>query len=167
MHAESMRLMREFIEAERAKATKPLSVLDVGSYDVNGCYKSLIPPEWRYVGLDMVEGPNVDIVAKDPYQWRFPTSQRFDIVISGQCLEHVEYPWLTMVQIHKALKVGGRCCIIVPSKGREHRYPVDCYRYLPDGMAALTRWAGLTVVSIKRHEANAWGDLVTIAEKRK
>jgi len=37
------------------------SVLDVGSYDVNGCYKNLFTDVgYNYTGLDMAKGPNVD-----------------------------------------------------------------------------------------------------------
>ena len=40
----------------------PYKVLDIGSYDVNGCLKPLFRFDAEYTGLDMREGPNVDIV---------------------------------------------------------------------------------------------------------
>ena len=36
-------------------------ILDVGSYDVNGTMKPIFE-KGQYIGLDMEEGPNVDIV---------------------------------------------------------------------------------------------------------
>ena len=38
-----------------------LSVIDVGSYDMNGSIKKLIP-ENNYTGVDIMKGPNVDLV---------------------------------------------------------------------------------------------------------
>ena len=29
----------------------------------------------------------------------------------------------------------------------EHRYPVDCYRYYPDGFRALAKWGGFQVIN--------------------
>ena len=37
----------------------------------------------------------------------------------------------------------GIACLIAPSGGYEHRYPVDCWRFYPDGMRALARFARL------------------------
>jgi hypothetical protein len=37
--------------------------LDVGSYDINGSYRDIfIEKKYEYYGLDMIEGPNVDII---------------------------------------------------------------------------------------------------------
>ena len=71
-----------------------LQILDVGSYNVNGSYKDLFnKPKWKYYGLDIFPGPNVDMVSKGVYN--FGLKERFfDVVISGNTLEHVEAPWL-------------------------------------------------------------------------
>ena len=37
----------------------------------------------------------------------------------------------------------GLACIIAPACWHKHRYPIDCYRFYPDGMIALCKWAGL------------------------
>lgn len=39
----------------------------------------------------MVDGPNVDLVPKDIYYWEEITDESFDLVISGQVFEHIEY----------------------------------------------------------------------------
>ena len=57
-------------------------ILDVGSRDINGTYRALIEGRgWKYTGLDIVAGSNVDVVAK-PFCYPFPDGA-FDIVISG------------------------------------------------------------------------------------
>jgi len=159
--------MREFVA--RLITPQHQNILDVGSYNVNGCYRPLFQGK-RYVGLDIVPGPNVDVVVTDPYDWKELGGELFDVVVSGQCLEHVEYPWRTMEQIARHVAPNGFVCIVVPSAIPEHRYPIDCYRYLPDGMVALATHAGLTVVDVRQYSAHKRGQsdvrLIAKAEGR-
>ena len=55
--------------AEKYVTTKSkLKILDVGSYDVNGNYRSIFESMGhKYNGLDMERGPNVDIVPQNIY----------------------------------------------------------------------------------------------------
>ncbi len=123
------------------------TVLDVGSYGVNGTYKEIFfGNNFTYTGLDIVDGPNVDLVPKNIYSWLEIPDNHFDIVISGQAFEHIEFFWLTMYEIARVLKKGGLICIIAPSNLKEHRYPVDCWRFFSDGMVSLARWTNLTVL---------------------
>ena len=145
-----MKRMEWFIDNYIPK-DKQVSVLDIGSYNVNGCYKTLFTSKGinnvHYTGLDVSVGPNVDVVVKDPYSWAELNDESFDFIISGNAFEHIEYPWLTMEQIHAKLKPRGIVCILTPFSHKEHKYPVDCYRYFPDGMIALAKWAHLDVIS--------------------
>jgi SAM-dependent methyltransferase len=122
----------------------PLQIIvDVGSRDVgNGSYYPMFK-DHVYMGLDIEYGKNVYILVENMYNWNIINDDSIHCVISGQCLEHVEYPWKTMQEIQRILVPGGLCCIIVPSNGSEHRYPLDCYRYYPDGMRALAKYVGL------------------------
>lgn len=136
MHEATMNQMKKFAEKYLDTNTK-LKILDVGSYNVNGSYKKLFDnPNWQYVGLDIEEGPNVDIVAPGLYDWGIE-DESYDIVISGQCLEHVKDTKEWIKQIQKAVKKNGLICIIAPWSWQEHRFPVDCWRILPDGMRFL------------------------------
>lgn len=146
MHASSLLRMEWFVNTFLAVNNSPekTTVLDVGSYDVNGTYKEWFPEEkYKYCGLDMSPGPNVDICPKNPYDWAEIGDNTFDTVISGQAFEHIEFFWITMAEIARVVRPGGIVCIIAPRGFDEHRYPVDCYRFLPDGMVALARYAGL------------------------
>jgi SAM-dependent methyltransferase len=139
-----------------AKISEPLRILDLGSQDVNGSYRSLFSGlHWDYVGLDMAAGNNVDIVLQTPYVWNEIASKSADVVISGQAFEHIQYFWITMLEIARVLKVGGICCILAPSSGPEHRYPLDCWRFYPDGLASLAHFAQLEVVEAETQ----WQDL--------
>lgn len=123
-----------------------ISVLEIGSCDAEGSYRKLFDNcHCSYTGLDMEHGPNVDVVPEDIYHWAEIEDESFDLVISGQVFEHIEYPWLTMEEIARVLKPSGFCVIIAPNSGREHKAPKDCYRYFADGLTALAKWAGLKV----------------------
>lgn len=126
------------------KEKEKVKVLDVGSYDVNGSYKGIFQEQrYVYTGLDMCAGPNVDVIPGDIYHWKELGDNQFDLVISGQAFEHIEYPWLTIKEIARVMTPSGFCMITAPSAAPEHRYPTDCYRYFSDGLTALAKWADL------------------------
>lgn len=159
MHLSSLHHMRSFCERflseRRADA---LSIVDLGATDIGGCYRPIFDaPNWHYVGVDLSPGPNVDIVLTAPYAWREIRSASVDVLVSGQVLEHVEFFWITMLEVSRVLKPGGVACLIAPSGGPEHRYPVDCWRFYPDGMRALARFARLDVIEV-RTQWEAFGD---------
>lgn len=121
----------------RYNGIQPVNVLDVGSYNVNGTYKQMVVDRgWKYAGLDIQPGENVDIVSVDPYH--FPVlSNTYDIVMTGSTMEHVEAIWLWIPELVRVLKVGGMLAIVTHWQFKEHRYPVDCWRIMPDGMHYL------------------------------
>src|SRR5205085_1203279 len=99
----------------------------------------------RNVPVFSVAGPSVQMifVLSDPYDWKEIAPESAEVIVAGQTFEHTEFFWETARQITRTLKPGGLCCIIVPSSGPEHRFPVDCWRMYPDGLRALARYAGL------------------------
>lgn len=148
MHKSAMLRMQWFVNNYVLK-DKHVRVLDIGSYDVNGSYRSLFNGmDVEYVGLDVENGPNVDYIPKDPYKWDELEDESFDYVISANAFEHIEYPWLTICEIYKKLRSGGFACILAPNSIHEHRYPTDCYRYFSDGFYALAKWGKFDVVDV-------------------
>lgn len=150
-----------------------LSIYDLGSYDVNGSYRPLFQSaNWQYKGVDLEAGPNVDVVLKSPYNINL-ASRSADVIISGQAFEHIEFFWLTWLELVRLLKPGGYIFLIAPSRGPEHRYPVDCWRFYPDSYMALAKYAGLDPLEIKTdwspHEdpdSAVWGDTLGVFRKR-
>ena len=156
------------------KKNEPLLILDLGSLDVNGSYREYFEVfSWTYRGIDMAAGKNVDIVLQDPYNWQEIRSSSADVVISGQAFEHIEFFWLTMLEISRVLKPEGLCCLIAPSGGPEHRYPVDCWRFYPDGFVALARFTSLKVLEVYSQDgptgyqdkSDMWQDTVLVCRK--
>jgi SAM-dependent methyltransferase len=176
MHKSSMDKMLAFRKKYLdSRKNDPLLILDLGSLDVNGSYREyfdIFP--WIYQGIDVAPGKNVDILLQDPYNWREIQSNSADVLISGQAFEHIEFFWITMIEIARVLKPEGLCCIIAPAGGFEHRYPIDCWRFYPDGFAALSRFAKLEVVEVStqweadsRYEddSNTWQDTMLVSRK--
>lgn len=67
---------------------KKISVLELGSYNVNGTIRDIFSNTNLYIGLDVTKGPCVDIVynGKD-----ILINQNFDLCISCECFEHNPY----------------------------------------------------------------------------
>jgi SAM-dependent methyltransferase len=167
MHDTSYYAMMRFV-AVYLRIPGNLRILDVGSMNVNGTYEALFRrPGWTYQGCDTAPGNNVDIVLEKPYDWTGIPSEDYDVVVSGQSFEHIEYIWVTISEIARVLKPGGYCCIIAPSTGPEHKYPYDCWRIYPDGMRTLAKYAGLSVIEATTdwHSRGIWHDSVLIAQK--
>lgn len=168
------RFRRDYLDGRKHER---LTIYDIGSQDINGSYRPLFSePTWRYVGVDMSSGKNVDLVLKNAYYWQEIRAGSADVIVSGQTFEHTEFFWETTAQIARALKIGGICCILAPSAGPEHQYPVDCWRVYPDGFRAVARYAGLEVLEATTQwedlpqydsESNKWHDSMLVARKRR
>ncbi len=132
MHATAYDDMKQLLDAAPNWAR---TCLDVGSLDENGTNRPLTDAKgWTCTGVDIRQGANVDIVVK-PYEYPFDANS-FDVVLSGQAMEHVEdlVKWIN--ELTRVLKPGGRLCITTVWKMFYHPYPVDTWRIMPDGM----RW---------------------------
>ena len=149
-----------------------LKILDVGSLDIKGDfnYSDIFDEKnWVYTGLDIKEGNNVDIVVADIYNWFEIEDNTYDVVISGQFFEHLEFFWLTMSQIERVLKPGGYVCIIAPSNGPKHGEDLpNCYKFYDGGFRALAKYVDMDVLHVsvdERKEANPWNDACLVAHK--
>jgi len=171
MHANSLRHMQALVERYLDPA-QALTIGDIGSYDVSGSYRPLFARgTWTYTGIDVNAGPNVDAVLESPYQ--FPIADaHFDVLVSGQAFEHVKFFWLTWMEMVRTLKPGGFIFLIAPSRGPEHRYPVDCWRFYPDGFRALAEYGKIVCLEARTDWAaypgargRVWGDTVGVFAK--
>src|SRR3990167_9908795 len=161
MHAASHEVMRRMVKEHLDKG-KNLKVLDVGSLDVNGTYRDLFV-SWDYTGLDLAEGSNVTVVARSAYDWGLP-DESFDVVVSGNVIEHVQAPWLWFKEASRVLKKGGLLLVTAPVSIGTHRYPVDCYRYMSDGLSFLmSEVAGLKVLECA-HIMGGYNDVYGVGQ---
>lgn len=155
MHSNSRLLMKRLLEQHAFPGTGR-AVIEVGSKGVNRAYRDLVKRSSykSYLGIDIEDGPNVDVVIPEYGEWNLEAA---DVVISGQCLEHVRRPWAWIKQVATIVKPGGTVILVAPWIWQIHRHPVDCWRILPDGMDALFDWAGLEQIESGLSEADCYG----------
>jgi SAM-dependent methyltransferase len=164
MHESSFNTIKDFIQ--KFDVNEKLVILDVGSRaieDDDVTFRSLMSENWRYIGVDVVAGKNVDMVAFDPYRYGI-AGDAIDVIITGSCLEHVPEPWRLIEEFYRILRPGGEICITAPSVGKIHCLP-DFYRFKPDGMKYLLERAGFKNVTAYLNDNPKWLDCVGVAKK--
>jgi len=112
---------QNFVKRVKEKYPKfftDVSVLDIGSLDINGNVKHFFSHPFRYVGVDLCEGKNVDVVSPGHL---YKSGFLFDVVTSTECFEHDMYYPRTIQNMISLLKTGGLFFFTCASKGRpEH-----------------------------------------------
>jgi SAM-dependent methyltransferase len=93
-------------------------VLEVGSWDANGSVRQFFK-NCDYLGVDIGEGPGVDLVCRGE-NIDLPDAS-FDVVISCECFEHNPFWKETFLNMLRLLKPEGLCIITCATLGRsEH-----------------------------------------------
>jgi len=121
------------------------SVLEVGSYDVNGSVRAFF--HGPYVGVDARVGPGVDVAC---WAQALPfTDDRFDVVVSTEMLEHDPLFWVSLPEMKRVLRPGGHLMLSARGFGfGKHDIPHDYWRFTVEGMRSLFDWTGLTEIDI-------------------
>ena len=143
MHRSSIKHMAYFRDKYVSLLSDP-TILDVGSRRMSSRSYKLTYRDvffgYKYTGMDIVPGRNVDIVGYENIK------AVYDVLISGQVMEHVKQPWHWLTSLTPYFKKY--ICVIAPHTCAEHRLPIDTYRYFPDGMRDLFDYAGTEEVEI-------------------
>ena len=171
MHKSSYLKMKYF-KNTYLNPNEELNILDIGSFDkTNDFNYGLILNEkkWTYHGLDLREGNNIDIVVENPYDWKDKVKdESYDVVVSGQAFEHIEFFWLTLNEIKRVLKPGGYFFLIVPSTGPVHRNPYDCYRFNENAMKSMAKYINFNVIEFGTNFdkiSDPWYDTFLVSKK--
>ncbi len=118
-------------------------VLEIGSLNVNGAAREIIPIA---VGVDIRKGQGVDLVASVTELPSYFPNGSFDACVSTETLEHVE-DWRGFVRTTwDMVKDGGYLVMTMASmsKGR-HAYPDDYWRMSLDHIKLIyprAEWVG-------------------------
>lgn len=146
MHLSSLNNMKK--AQSYLSLTEKYNILDVGGRGLRGdrSYKSLFEDYIKtYDIADIVDGENVTHVMLSPYT--IPSVDNYyDIIVSGQTLEHVKNPFRLVAEMKRVLKPNGYIILIAPSNGPRHDL-VDCWRFLDDSFKAIAEEVGLTVIA--------------------
>jgi SAM-dependent methyltransferase len=117
-HPEQQAFFSAVVAANRSVITGG-RVFEVGSYDVNGSVRDLFSGCTEYVGVDLHEGPGVDVVAYG-HQVN-DTDGSYDVALSGECFEHDPHWRDTFANMVRMTRPGGLVAFTCASRGRpEH-----------------------------------------------
>ena len=123
-----------------------LSVLELGPDGNPSTFEMMVGGKcsrWDYLEISGVP-TKTTYVTTSPCT--FPIeNDHFDIIVSGQVIEHVPHLWSWMKEIARVCKPGGHVITIGPVSWFYHEAPVDCWRIYPEGMKALSEDFGLEV----------------------
>lgn len=93
-------------------------VLEIGSHDVNGSIRNYFDRS-SYVGVDLSEGPGVDVVCEGN-NLDYP-DESFDLTLSCECFEHNPHWAETFLNMYRMTKAGGIVIVTCATTGRlEH-----------------------------------------------
>lgn len=137
----------DFIESVLQGRETPGDVVEFGSRNINGTPRDLFLDARSYTGVDILEGPGVDIVA---HAQHFTPDDMVDYVVCAGVLEHTPHAHAIVDQALWILAPGGVLIITTvadpwpPHSGvdgaalREGEYyrnvdPKELQRWLPEG----------------------------------
>jgi hypothetical protein len=143
---DSPSMMREF---QQLLAQRPSGhMLEIGSRERTGNnYRYLLPPNWDYVGFDIMQGPNVDIVGDAHKASSFLPKGHFDAAMSYAVFEHLLMPWKAVIELNRVMATGGVGFILAPQTWPLHEEPADYFRFSRHSWKALfNRATGFEII---------------------
>lgn len=99
MHPQALDLYRRNLSP-----LPPLRVVEFGSCQMFGSIRSVYPQAKSWLGIDVQEGPGVDLV-QDAATW--DTDERFDVVICAEVFEHTPDWRFILAKAWEVLLPGG------------------------------------------------------------
>lgn len=179
MHSSSLRNLERFYKTYLQNFDNP-NILDIGGTKLSDHMTGLdvirkINGNFNYKTIDIKDDPSVDIVLKNPYSFDEIKENSIDIAVSISTFEHVEFFWLTYLQILRVLKPHGIFYMNAPSNGIFHRWDQDCWRFYPDSGIALKNWGKhnnynnslLESFTTKKYLEGGWNDYNVVFLKDK
>ncbi len=165
MHQNSQLLFQKYA---RDLITPEMRVLEIGPDRIpTTTYSELCGPRvghWHTIDMRF----HASITFHSVNEYEFPiANDAYDVVLSGQVIEHVRKIWRWMPELARVCKPGGLIITINPVSWPYHEEPFDCWRIYPEGMKALSDDAGIDVV-LSKDESLEPGvvDTITVGRKR-
>jgi len=150
LHESSRACVAQFVETHlTSRQGTALRILGIGSPSNGDDFADLFDHEgWQFVNLDVQSDHSVD---SEP-------DHSFDVIVCGEALTLLARPWEAITEWARLLVDDGLLCVVAPGAGPEHDGRGDHFRFLPDGLAALVRSAGLAPVEIAQAASTGWHD---------
>lgn len=114
------------------------TVLEVGSRARSAITRRhRVPAHLDYVGLDILAGPNVDVVGDAHELSRLMGGRKFVAIFSTSVFEHLLMPWKVALEMNKVLEPGGIIYTSTHHTWPLHEEPWDFWRF------SKTTWQAL------------------------
>jgi len=139
MHLTAEQNAKRFFDTYVNTKKDDIKILEIGAQIGGFNIRSLSPSNSEYIGVDISQYPGVDVVLTDEYTFPFEDNS-FDFVISSSCFEHIDFFWVSFLEILRVLKPNGLFYLNAPSTGDYHKYPIDSWRFYPDSGNSLVKW---------------------------
>lgn len=135
-HPEQIGFFNAVVEANKT-LVEGASVLEIGShdYDLNSSIRKAFATAGRYVGVDLVAGPGVDLVGFGHELDHRDGS--YDVAISGECFEHDPHWRETFSNMVRMTRPGGLVAFSCASRGRPEHWTMRTDRALSGGTQAV------------------------------
>ncbi|MFH0764093.1 MAG: class I SAM-dependent methyltransferase [Candidatus Omnitrophota bacterium] len=125
------------------------TVIEIGARNVNGSCRSYIESlkPSSYLGTDIQMGPCVDEICYAENLLKRYGKERFDILISLECIEHIK-DWQEAISNFKnILKPNG--CLYLTTRSKlfpYHGFPYDFWRFELDDMSRIFSDLGIEIL---------------------
>lgn len=123
MHTDAFNWTNRVFNAWYKEEMGEIKVLEFGSLDINGSVRPMFTPVASlYVGVDLQEGPGVDVVCG---AHEFDSTEIFDVVVCCEVFEHTPI-WREIINnAHRLLRPGGLFTATMAGEGRFPHSAVD------------------------------------------
>lgn len=141
---------------EELKQKQNGRVLEIGSRARSGISrKNQFKPNmnWEYVGFDIYNGENVDVIGDGHCISSYFPNEHFDFVVSIAVLEHIMIPWKLSIELNKIMKVGSIGIFITHQTYPVHDMPWDFWRFSDKSWDAIfNKYTGFQILNTKMLE---------------
>jgi len=150
--------VREFVELVRNSIPLQGPIYEIGSYQVPGQEElaDLRPlfSGLEYFGTDMRMGPGVDLIL-NLHNIELPDNS-VPTILCLETLEHTEYPYRAIEEIHRVLMPEGITVISSLMDFPIHDHPYDYWRYTPEAFRSILKpfqhsWIGFAGKEYQPH----------------
>ncbi|MDX2237139.1 MAG: methyltransferase domain-containing protein [Hyphomonadaceae bacterium] len=117
--------------------SKGASILDVGGRQRSRIDRKAVFRDNEVIVVDILSGPNVDVVADAHSLSRHFAPETFEFVTSVSVFEHLAMPWKVAIELNAIMKTGGYALIHSHQTLGIHDAPWDFWRFSDEAWRAI------------------------------
>lgn len=127
--------------------------LEVGAHgDASAAVRKIIGDSYQYLGVDISEGANVDLIGDAHALSAIIEAASIDVVFTSCVMEHLLNPAQYVLEANKVLRPGGLFVATFPTTWPLHAEPWDYWRMSAHGWTGLlNRLSGFEIIHLREH----------------